>query len=121
MSSKTITIRPGTTQTAAPKRVLAFVVAMLAVSAAIAFGSMASNESAAVADAVDLRVDYGIRHPGEGFLVPASQMEQTPDYLTRYLTRHLPVPESAERHRSPDYGVRHMADWRALEFVTSGD
>ncbi len=121
MSGKTIVIEPRTTQTALPKRLLVFVVSVLAVSVAIVFGSMASNESAAVADAVDRRVDYAFRHPGEPFLVPASQLEQTPDYLTRYLTRHAPVSDPAELHRSPDYGIRHLADWRALEFVTSVD
>lgn len=121
MSGKTIVIQPRSTQAASPKRLLVFAVSVLAVSAAIAFGSMASNESAAVADAVDLRVDYGIRHAGEPFLVPASQLEQTPDYLTRYLTRQVPVSDPAELHRSPDYGVRHMADWQALQFVTSVD
>lgn len=121
MSGKTIVIQPRTTQTVSPKRLLVFVVSVLAVSAAIVFGSMASNESAAVTDAVDLRVDYAFRHPGEGFLVPASGAEQTPDYLSRYLTRQTGISDPGELHRSPDYGIRHMADWRALEFVTSED
>jgi hypothetical protein len=117
MSGKTIVIQPRTTQTATPKRLLVFVVAVLAVSAAIAFGPMTSNESAAVADTVDLRVDYAFRHPGETFLVPALSLKQTPGYLTS----HAPIPDPAELHRSPDYGVRHMTAWRALEFLTSED
>jgi hypothetical protein len=121
MSGKSIVIQPRTTQTVSPKRFLVFVVSVLALSAAIVFGSMPSNESAAVADEVDLRVDYAFRHPGETFLVPATPLEQTPDYLTRYLTRHVPVSDLAEMHRSPDYGIRHMADWKLLGFVTSVD
>jgi hypothetical protein len=120
MSGKTIVIQPRTTQAASPKRLLVFAVSVLAVSAAVAFG-MASNESAAVTDAVDLRVDWGNRHAGEPFLVPASPPEQTSDYLTRYLANHVSVSDPAELHRSPDYGVRHMADWQELQFLTSVD
>lgn len=121
MSGETIVIQPGTTRTVSPKRSLVFVVSVLAISAAIVFGSMASNESAAVTDAVDLRVDYALRHPGEGFLVPSSGAEQTPDYLSRYLTRQTANSDLSELHRSPDYGIRHMADRRAQELVTSED
>lgn len=121
MSGKTIVIQPGTIRTVSPKRLLVFVVSVLAVSAAIVFGSMTSNESAAVTNAVDLRVDYALRHPGEGFQVPASGAEQTPDYLSRYLTRQSANSDLGELYRSPDYGIRHMADWRAQEFVTSED
>jgi hypothetical protein len=117
MSGKTIVIQPRTTQTASPKRLLAILVAVLAVSAAIAFGSVASNESEAAADTVDRRVDYGVRHAGETFLIPATSLEQAPDNLTR----HVSVSDPAELHRSPDYGIRHMADWRALEFLSSVD
>ena len=105
MSGKAIVIQPRTTQTASPKRLLVFGVSVLAVSAAIAFGSMTSNESAAVADTVDRRVDYALRHPGETFLVPATPLQQTPDYLTR----QAPAADPGELHRSPDYGIRHMA------------
>jgi hypothetical protein len=98
MSGKTIVIQPGTTQTAAPpRRTLAAVVAVLAVSAAIAFGSMSSNESTAVADTADPRVDYGIRH------------------------RYVPDSDPAESYRSQDYGLRHLADWRELESMTTTD
>jgi len=97
MSSKTITIQPGTNQTTVPKRTLAIMVAVLAVSAVIALGSMTSNESAAAGDTVDPLVDYGIRH------------------------RYVPDSDPAESLRSQDYGLRHIADWRALESVTSSD
>lgn len=117
MSGKTIVIQPGTTLTASPKRLLVFMVSVLAVTAAIVWGSMASNEAAAVSGEVDRRVDYALRHPDETFLVPATPLEQTSDDLAT----SVPVSARAELHRSSDYGVRHLADWNQLEFMTSVD
>lgn len=121
MSGKTIVTQPGTTLTASPKRLLVLVVSVLAVSAAIVFGSMASNDSAAVGQGVDPRLDYAFRHPSATYVAPASPSEQTSDYLTRYLANHVPVSDSTELHNSPDYGIRHMADWKLLGFLTSVD
>ncbi len=88
MSGKTI--QPETIQTSSSKRLLVFMAAVLAVSAAIVFGSMVSNESAAVTGEVDRRIDHGVRHPDETSLAPATPVEQ--NQLTRPFTRYLPVP-----------------------------
>lgn len=110
MSSKTIVIQPGTTRTVSPRRLLVSVVSVLAVAAAIVFGSMASNESVAVTEGVDRRVDYALRHMGETSTGSATALAETPDYLARYLARNGWVSDLAEPHRSPDYGVRHIGD-----------
>jgi hypothetical protein len=81
-----------------PKRVLAVMAAALAVSAAIAFGPWASNDSAVTAGVVDPRVDYAIRHLNEG---GASQaLSRTADYALRHLEPSI--------SRTSDYALRHL-------------
>lgn len=100
MAETTITTPPTTPLLGSPRKVLSVMAAALAVSAAIAFGPIISQEPATVGAVVDPRVDYAIRHPGEGITA-----EATP-WNVDYALRHL-VPVSSG---NVDYALRHPGE-----------
>ncbi|HSJ34169.1 MAG TPA: hypothetical protein VLB85_03870 [Acidimicrobiia bacterium] len=100
MAETTITTPPAPRLLESPRTVLTVMAAAVAVSAAIAFGSVTSQEPAPTGAVVDPRVDYAIRHLGEG-----NTAEATPRHVD-YALRHL-VPVSG---RSVDYALRHLGE-----------
>lgn len=100
MAETTITTPLATRLLESPRRVLTVMAAALAVSAAIAFGASTSQEPAPTVAVVDPRVDYAIRHLGEG--ISAEATPRNVDYALRHL-----VPVSG---RSVDYALRHLGE-----------
>jgi hypothetical protein len=100
MAETTLTTQSGTPFLGSPRKVLTLMAAALAVSAAVAFGPITSQEPAAAGAAFDSRVDYAIRHMGEGTVV-----EATPRNVD-YALRHM----SAASTRSVDYALRHPGE-----------
>jgi hypothetical protein len=100
MAETTLTTQSGTQLLGSPRKVLTLMAAALAVSAAVAFGSIASQEPTATGAAVDSRVDYAIRHMSERTVVEATP--RTVDYALRHMAPVSP--------RNVDYALRHPGE-----------
>jgi hypothetical protein len=100
MAETTLTNPSGTPLLGSPRKVLALMAAAVAVSAAVAFGPITSQEPTVVGGAFDARVDYAIRHMGEGTAAEATP--RNVDYALRHMTPTYT--------HSVDYALRHLGE-----------